>query len=291
MDRKKGEMDKLIIIGGGFSGKLVAIAAAQFVKEVIVVEKKEIVNGNTSIDVEQKDHVHILLKRGLNELVKLCPDIKERLRSKGAVEYDMKKNFHWWHYGGEKIRVDSDFFILQQSRKLLEDVLMEYVNESPNITYYCKTKFIEFLTPKSNLEQKIKGITVQKDNKRFDLSADAFVLACGSPEITHKLFSKKTPIVCKKINLCYYSRNYKMIDSVDWFGCASSPLFPNQTQGGVILKTENPEEYIVTLSAYNHKQSGENRIYSILEELPNKKIKEFIEKATPMTEWQVFSIR
>lgn len=282
-------MNKVVIIGGGFTGKLASLVASKIFKEVIVFEKNKCTHLKESINIIQQEHTHILLKQGLIELEKICPKITQRLINKGAINYDIKKDFHWYHYGGKKYRYSGDFFTIQQSRKLLEDTIQEYVNETPNIIYYDNSKFIEFIYDTDSLN--CKGVRILKSKEDIQFFADAFVYATGQSNITkRKMFPNISTVKCE-VNLTYYSRNYKIEKEFkpSWKGFACSPMFPNSLVGGVIIKIEKNDEYTVTLSEYSKIGVRKNK-ESIADSLPSQEIKNFINKGVPTSDWKTYSI-
>lgn len=281
--------DTLVVIGGGFSGKLAAIAASKYIKNVIIIEKNRLNEGELSVNVAQKDHVHILLNRGLKEIENICPGFSIELLNKKSVKYDMKKYFYWDHYGGEKYRYDGDYFTFQQSRKSLEDILSKYVRQKPNITTYYETRFTNFICESDNNGNTIvTGIKLNKKGSAITIYANCFVFSVGNPAITKKKLLPQVKSTTRKLGLLYQSRNYVFNNADTWKGIACSPLFPNQPFGAVILKNEK-SEYTLTLSSYS---TNENKIDRdcILSKLRNKKIVDFTRTAEPLTEWKSYAI-
>lgn len=90
---KKLEHQAAVIIGGGIAGLLAARVLSGHFKEVIIIEKdKYPPQVGPRNGTPQSNHIHVLLIKGKEILLKLFPDIERKLVARGAHTVNLTKD-------------------------------------------------------------------------------------------------------------------------------------------------------------------------------------------------------
>ena len=75
-----------IIIGGGIAGLLAARVLHDHFKEVVIIEKdKYPLQAGPRNGTPQSNHIHVLLIKGKEILLRLFPDLERNLVAKGRI--------------------------------------------------------------------------------------------------------------------------------------------------------------------------------------------------------------
>ncbi|UOQ48733.1 hypothetical protein MUN88_00795 [Gracilibacillus caseinilyticus] len=91
---------KVIIVGGGISGKVVARVLSNYYAEVIILEQdNEIDSPSPRKGARQGEHLHALLHAGQHGLEALFPGITENYLESGAVKINSTQELSWFHHG------------------------------------------------------------------------------------------------------------------------------------------------------------------------------------------------
>lgn len=232
---------KAIIIGGGFAGKLACKALSPHVKHITILESNsKPADNDMKPFVPQAHHVHILLRQGLLTLEKLFPEISKKLVESGSIKYDILKDLRWYHYGGLKSPYPGNYFIIQQTRTLLEHQIQNYINDLKNVSYVDNVRVTKMLF--DSKKTKLLGVGVKKrhSEEMEDYFADIIIDASGNGANIKKWITTNIHIPAKEIciNLLYMSRFYEINNEnlPPWNGLLVSPMFPHSTKGGVVLK-------------------------------------------------------
>lgn len=126
--------EKAIVLGGSIAGLLAARVLADHFQEVVILErdrlpeKPEIRRGTP-----QAQHVHFLLKRGVDIIEALFPGIFSALEQDGAESLDMTRDLNMYLHGNWRIPFESGVTIYSASRALLEHHIRQRVSQIANI--------------------------------------------------------------------------------------------------------------------------------------------------------------
>ncbi|WP_338453107.1 hypothetical protein R4Z09_15280 [Niallia oryzisoli] len=128
---------RIVIIGGGISGKLAARVLSDFFKEVVILERdNESIGPSPRKGARQGEHLHALLHAGQYGLEELFPGITENFYASGAVKINSTKDLAWFHHGVWKLRYDGGYTTTLQTRPHLEWHIEKYINKIPNISVH-----------------------------------------------------------------------------------------------------------------------------------------------------------
>ncbi|WP_213367765.1 FAD-dependent oxidoreductase [Mesobacillus boroniphilus] len=281
--------DRAVVIGGGIAGKLAARVLSEFFQEVILIEKdKKNDHFTNRKGVPQGNQGHVLLKSGEEIIEELFPGIIQELSRNGAKKTDFAGDLLWSHHGTQKIRFDSNVFISQQSRPLLEWQIQQRLEKIHNINFRfdCKVQNLKFNTDEMNtiVIEDINGVVT-------DLLADLVIDASGAAALHNQWLRAsgygiptKTEI---KIDLFYASMVFKKIahESINWHSLLAFPNPPEVERGGMISPIEG-NRMLVTLIGYGTKEIPKNKdsFLEYAQTLNQPEMYEVIKNESPLSE-------
>jgi 2-polyprenyl-6-methoxyphenol hydroxylase-like FAD-dependent oxidoreductase len=250
---KKMKRNRAVVAGGSIAGKLAARVLSEFFNEVIIIEKDKNADSITNRKgVPQSAHGHVLLKSGEEILEDFFPGIIQELSQKGARKSDFAGDLLWSHHGSQKIRFDSDVFISQQSRPLLEKQIQKRLEKVSNIHFRFGCKVKNLLMDKNEI---IKVVFEDEEGLITELSTDLIIDATGAAALHNQWLRDlgfgippKTEV---KVNLFYASMVYKGFSPglMDWHSLLAYPDPPEIDRGGTISPIEG-NRMLVTLIGY-----------------------------------------
>ncbi|MBT2692527.1 FAD-dependent monooxygenase [Bacillus sp. ISL-55] len=249
--------NRAAVVGGGIAGMLAARVLSEFFKEVILIEKDTKIDHVTNRKgVPQGNQGHVLLKSGEEIIEELFPGIIQELSQNGAMKTDFAGDLLWSHHGTQKIRFDSNVFISQQSRPLLEWQIQQRLEKIQNIhfRFECKVQSIQF-----NNDEMNTIVTEDKNGVVTELLADIVIDASGAAALHNQWLREsgyaiptKTEI---KVDLFYASMVFKKLshESINWHSLLVYPNPPEVQRGGMISPIEG-NRMLVTLIGYGTKE-------------------------------------
>ncbi len=129
----------VVILGGGFAGPLMAIAASPHAKKITLIERYSRAPNEEWLGTPQSDHGHYLTKKGQDLLEKMLPGILQELLGKGARLIDWGRNTSWSNHGGVTPLYDSGVRSLLFGRKLLDRTIFKKATELSNVSIMTAT--------------------------------------------------------------------------------------------------------------------------------------------------------
>lgn len=183
----EAETTDLVIVGGGPAGLGAAIAASEAgLKDIIVVEKLDILGGNGKFDMNFFDLINsdAMIKAG-NEMTKeefiaskeSSWDSPERIQAWADGEWELDA---WlrsygvelnYNYGGTNHMAEADAYA---GEEILDG--MEAKVKDLGIDVRTGTKGYDLLVDDSG---KVTGVKVQNKNNTYDINAKAVIIATG----------------------------------------------------------------------------------------------------------------
>jgi flavin-dependent dehydrogenase len=132
---KKLEHQAAIIIGGGIAGLLAARVLSEHFKEVIIIEKDKYPSRAGSRNgTPQSNHIHVLLIKGKEILLKLFPSLESKLVAKGAHIVNLTNDVDYYVGTGYSIKFESNLTTIACTRQLLEhEIKNEIFENCPNV--------------------------------------------------------------------------------------------------------------------------------------------------------------
>lgn len=225
---------KVIIVGGGISGLLLATQLSSFYEEVIIFESK-----TNKLGTPQNKHLHVLLKKGQDIFFDFFPEYLSVFR-KDCPVIDWAKDTKWESIAGRFPRYNSKIETFSFSRNYFEKILYSIIQEKKNIQL-IEEKVTNLIFEKMNI------IGVSTKTKEFHATR---VFICGGAHFPLKKLLEGKYIFherVKKINITYRSSIYSM-DNFQHKDCKQyySQLILPHTKEGLVQMPIEDEQYINT---------------------------------------------
>lgn len=291
---------KVIIIGGGISGKLAARVLSDFFSEVIIIERDQAPVGPfPRKGARQGEHIHALLLAGQYGLEELFPGITQKFYESGAVKMKSTKELSWYHHGVWKIRYDSSYRTTLQTRPHLEWHIEQYINKLPNVTIHYNQVVKSMLCHEK--DNRVYGVELQDENKQLrTLTADLIVDASGAGSIsTGWLEDLGIQIPCEEveIGLTYVSKSYRLpkYQKRDWKIKMVYPNPPVEKIGGTVSLVEG-DRFTVTIMGYQNAikekeiLKKDDGFLEQAKKLPTLDIYHEIKDGTPLSDTSIYRI-
>ena len=251
--------DRVVIVGGGFSGMLSAAMLARYFKQVIIEEKFP----NVSAGIAQAHHLHVLLKQGQNILEHYYPGILDEMRCLGCQDVDWAADTIWYSPFGMYPRFRSGIVTVNCSRLLLDRLMYQRLQDMPNIKFKYSTS--------------------------DESSADFFVDARGrNAEIDLK--SNRTTIVTN--DLAYATQFYQLPDNHSApFKQIYVPVYVGINDLGCVISPIEENKIVVTLIGRGNARPDKSQeaFSQHLVQLNNRAIIEYLQEATPVSDIKLFT--
>jgi 2-polyprenyl-6-methoxyphenol hydroxylase-like FAD-dependent oxidoreductase len=153
---KKVEQQAAVIIGGGIAGLLAARVLCGHFKEVIIMEKDKYPSqAGPRNGTPQSNHIHVLLIKGKEILLKLFPNLEGKLVAKGAHIVNLTNDVDYYIGTGYSIKFESNLTTIACTRHLLEhEIKNEIIENFPNVRLLENTW--------------VTGLVIEKDKETVD---------------------------------------------------------------------------------------------------------------------------
>lgn len=254
-----------VVIGGSIAGLATARALSEYFDRVILIERDE--EPKTMLPrkaVPQGYHAHALLKSGEMALEKLFPGFCDEVLDCGGKRIDFSKDIRWFHGGAWRLRYESDFEVMIQTRPMLEQIMRQRVRAIKNVEFYYAH---EVEAVKLNADKtRVVGLVIQdmaSRSKKVELTADLLVDASGRGSKTPQWLKDagyNTPEETQlRLDLSYSSRIYKAPEEAnyDWKLLLTNPYVPDSLRAGYVFPVEN-NQWLVTLAGYSGDTTPKN---------------------------------
>lgn len=290
--------ERAVVLGGGMAGLLAARVLSDRYREVLIVDRDEIV-GVTEVrrGVPQAHHAHALLARGQQILETLFPGLQDELTASGVLSGDLSGELRWYFNGRPLRQERSGLLSVSATRPQLEAHLRARVLALPQVTIRQKTVIQGVETDRSG--SRVTGVRVVPEGESAQpevLAADLVVDATGrgsrAPAWLEELGYERPAEEKVKIDLAYVSRMFKL-DS-DPFGSdlainpVASPANPHgaffiRLPGGVALLS-------LTGLLGDHPPRDHEGFLRYASTLAAPEIHEAVRRAEPLTEAAAFRV-
>jgi len=243
-----------VVIGASVSGMLAARVLADFFEKVTIIERDP-PPGSTSTrkGVPQRNHSHVMLKRGEKIIEDLFPNIYKNMAVEKEIPLANANNTSWFHFGVWKLRIQKDYEVRLVSRALLEQgIYVELQKQHPNIHFMFSAKVKGLIRDTKNKRDTIRGIHIITNiDKESIMHCDFIVDASGrntkiSDWLSSLGFEKPTETEIP-IHMGYASRIYHRKEGMDWEALAIYPTPPIGKRMGYIFPIEG-DRWMVTLA-------------------------------------------
>lgn len=251
---KQTKEQTAIVLGGSMAGLMTARVLADHFKEVVILERDELPEtAQKRRGTPQAQHVHFLLKRGVDILEDLFPGIFSGLEQDGAVSMDMTRDLNMYLLGNWRIPFQSGVTLYSSSRILLEHHVRQRVMQVANIRVNSGAAVKEYLLDSSGTG--ITGVSFQQrsqngnsDQKIYgSLVIDATGIGSRSPQWLEAMGFPRVEESEQTINVRYTTARFRVSEAHQpaWKAAAIYMEAPGKRIGAV-NKIED-DQYIVTL--------------------------------------------
>ena len=190
----------LVIVGGGPAGLAAAISAREAgLKNIILIEKLDILSGNGKFDMNFFDLINseAQKKAGINDSVEKFIadssndiDSPERVRAQAEGSYELDKWLRGmgielnYCYGERNHMAESDAY----AGAHIQDKMEERVRDL-GIDVRTGTKGLDLIVENG----KVSGVKVQNKNNFYDIKAKAVIMATGGFSYNKEMLKKYAP--------------------------------------------------------------------------------------------------
>jgi 2-polyprenyl-6-methoxyphenol hydroxylase-like FAD-dependent oxidoreductase len=206
---------RAVVVGGSIAGTLAARVLADFYREVVVLDRDEVlgVNGPRR-GVPHAVHAHGLHARGFLVLSELFPGLLEEA---GSLPGLTVRDFGGmrWYFDGRPIRTaDTGLRSIAGSRPVLENYLRGRVAGLPNVDYRQNTEVLNLLYADGQVTGvRLRPASSADPNDVTELHADVVVDTTGRgsrlPHWLTEMGYPRPPVERMKIGLAYTTRTFR----------------------------------------------------------------------------------
>jgi 2-polyprenyl-6-methoxyphenol hydroxylase-like FAD-dependent oxidoreductase len=283
--------DLAVVLGGSVTGLFVASALAEAYREVIIVDRDELVGVREARrGAPQARHINGLLVQGARLMEDFFPDITAEMVADGCPLTDLSGTVKWYFNGKPLKQVRAGLTNVAARRPVLEAHLRRRVQELNNVTFMERYDITGLVATPDN--SRVTGVKVQANDRENAeeevVSADLVVDATGrgsrSPVWLEAMGYERVAEEGTKIGLGYTSRHYKL--TKDTFGtnhsiiAVANPVLP---RGAIFTKTDGKT---VELTAYgilgDHPPTDPEGFNAFVKTLAAPEIHEMIVDAEPL---------
>jgi 2-polyprenyl-6-methoxyphenol hydroxylase-like FAD-dependent oxidoreductase len=208
---------RAIVLGGSMAGLLATRVLSDHFDEVVLVERDKLSDSTEARKgVPQGRQLHGLLKRGVDILDELFPDLSAGLLAGGGQALDVSADFRWHHFGVEKARFVSGITAIMTTRPFLEGEVRRRVLALERVRCRDERHATGFIT--SGDRSRITGVRLQSRGSEGagaeeELLGDLIVDASGRGSLTPKWLEQlgygTTEESIYKVDVGYATRLYR----------------------------------------------------------------------------------
>lgn len=246
--------DKAIVLGGSIAGLLAARVLADHFQEVVILERDQLPDRpEIRRGTPQAQHVHFLLKRGVDIIEAVFPGIFAALEKDGAESLDMTRDLNMYLHGNWRIPFASGVTIYSASRALLEHHIRRRVLQIANIRLQdgCAVKGYVLDPERTRMTavryQQRQPEKTPEQTMTADLIVDATGLGSRTPQWLEALGYPRVTEAKLKIDVQYATARFRVPQThrPAW-KAAAIYMDPPGKRIGASNKIEG-NQYIVTL--------------------------------------------
>lgn len=202
------------------AGLLATRVLSDHFDEVVLVERDKLSDSaEPRKGVPQGKQLHALLKRGVDILDELFPDLIAALLAGGGQALDVSADFRWYHFGVEKARFASGITAIATTRTFLEREVRRRVLALKGVRCFDERDAKGFMA--SEDRGRITGVRLRprsgeaaaiEEEVPGDLIVDAAGRGSLSPKWLEDLGYGKTEESALKVDVGYATRIYRRPD-------------------------------------------------------------------------------
>ncbi len=175
-----GSRERVLIIGSGMIGLLVAQMCSRHFQEVIIVEKDPMDPAVVyRSGIPQARHIHILLAKGKEIYEQYFPGFSAQLSQSGAFGFDFAQDVEYYLQGYKMPRFESGVASILCTRVLMERILIQKIRKNARVFLMTGHVVKKLLTVDSDT---IDGVQVVEESTQLEktIKADWVIDVSGS---------------------------------------------------------------------------------------------------------------
>ncbi|MFG2293378.1 FAD-dependent oxidoreductase [Streptomyces sp. NPDC048603] len=290
--------DRAVVVGGSISGTLAARVLSDFYREVIVVERDQVVGvRHLRRGTPHAGHAHGLHSRGCLILEELFPGILDELRRAQFPMGDLGEQH--WYFNGKRFRpARTGLPTVTTQRPVLEEYVRSKVAAQSGVTFLERTELVGLES--TTCGARVTGVrlrsTAADTTGEYSLGADLVIDTCGrgsrTPVWLEQLGYERPPEERMAIGLAYVTRLYrspKPLNGAQFLTCLASRTNP---RGAVFGRAGDDDTYYLSLTGIlgDHPPTDPDGYLQFCRSLPVADVYERIRDATPLTDPIAFRI-
>lgn len=287
----KSSGDRAVVLGGSIAGTLAARVLSETYREVVVVERDEVLGVTTTRrGAPHTGHAHGLHARGYLILAELFPGLLEELRGRGVPVGDLGEMR--WYFNARRIQpAHTGLYSITTQRPILEEYLRSRVAALPNVTYRQHTELLGLVSTADH--SRITGVRLQErgdETTEYELDANLVVDATGrgsrTPVWLTEMGYDRPAEEKMRIGLAYTTRLYRkqpeMFDGTQSINPVASPAYPR----GAFFGQVGPEEAILSLTGIlgDHPPTDPDGFMEFVRSLPVPDVYDAVRDAEALTD-------
>jgi len=278
-------MRKAIVIGGSISGCMVAEVLSRCFNEVVLFEKDQFENTTAPRKgVPQEDHLHIVLKHGMNIIDEIFPELSRELAHQSKVDINLGEGLRWYQARRWKIPFESTLSSTLFSRVLLDKTIRKRVLNNTAVKINCYTRVNGFIIT----DNMVKGVKFNQHGKPHEMRCDLVVDCSGLGSKTlewlnfHGMGEVKKSKIKKHIR--YSSRIYRSEHAVPKNAVVIWDTGSNKHNVGLMFPIEDNKWIISAGRCFDNAPTTDETLYhEFLSALPVQNISNFINKSVAIS--------
>ncbi|MFD9545101.1 FAD-dependent oxidoreductase [Streptomyces sp. NPDC060022] len=284
--------DRAVVLGGSIAGTFSARVLSEFYREVIVVDRDQVVSVNRPRrGTPHAGHAHGLHARGCLILEELFPNLLRDMRHAQLPVGDLGEQR--WYFNARLFRsTRTGLPSVTAQRPVLEGYFRDKVAALPNVTFLDRTDVLGLLsTPDGG---RVTGVRLRSraadTENAFDLDADLLVDATGrgsrTPVWLEELGYQRPVEQRMTIGLAYTTRLYRgrpdMLTGTQFINSIASRQFPR----GAFFGQVDRKTCILSLTGIlgDHPPTDPDGFLEFAKTLPVADIYEQIRHAEPLSD-------
>jgi len=288
--------DRAVVLGGSVTGMFAVSALAEGYREVIVVDRDELIGVREARrGSPQARHINGLLARGARALEDLFPEITAEMVAAGCPLTDLAGTVRWYFNGKPLKQTRAGLTNVAARRPVMEAHCRDRVQAMPNVRFmerYDITGLVH--TPDGS---RVTGVRVQphgdggaEEVLEADLVVDTTGRGSRTPVWLEAMGYPRVEEEGTKMGLGYATRHYKL--RYDPFGtdhsivCVASPASP---RGAICTKTDSNTVELTTYGILgDHPPTDPDGFNAFVKTLAAPEIYEAIIDAEPLDDPVLF---
>ena len=270
-----------VVIGGSIAGLLAARALANHLDRVTLIER-DIYPASVAPrkGVPQGHHIHVIWSGGRRAIDSLLPGCFDELIARGGIEFDNSADMRWFQYGVWKLRIDSGFRMVSQTRPLLEDVIRRRVAQDERIAVRCAAASGLLLDG-----ERVRGVRTSAGDVEADLVVDASGRGSQLPAWLGTHGYAPPPVSEVTLDLGYATRFYDVPppNGRDWHVMAVYPKPPETHRIGVIFPVEGARWIVTAVGSFGDYPAADDAGFmGFLDGLDRPEFAQAVREAVPV---------